>query len=252
MAKREAPEINAGSMADIAFLLLIFFLVTTTMDKDQAFLRSIPKKVINPPTPPPVFERNICAIMANSSNQLLFRGKMMSNPEDISEGIVEFYKYNQKGNDLASNFPMYTWATKAQIEGELAKVEAEIERMESSSNQSQEILDYQYQALDDWQKKYDAFKLYGRDKLPEVDLAAHVRIEVQKNTSYDLFTKIHTEVQEAIRVLRDEESKKLWNLSYDVISKKVDSDPKDMVSKNQLELLKVLYNVRIIEVSPKK
>jgi len=44
MAKREIPEINAGSMADIAFLLLLFFLVTTTMDKDQAYIRSIPKK----------------------------------------------------------------------------------------------------------------------------------------------------------------------------------------------------------------
>lgn len=252
MAKREVPEINAGSMADIAFLLLIFFLVTTTMDKDQAFLRSIPKKVINPPVPPPVFERNICAIMANSNNQLLFRGKMMSNPDDISDGIIEFYRFNQKGNDLASNFPMYTWATEDQISGELDKVNATIEQMEASANQSQEILDYQYQALDDWQKKYDAFKLYGKAKLPEVDLAAHVRIEVQKNTSYELFTKIHTEVQEAIRTLRDEEAKKLWNTSYDIISKKVDSDPKDNVSKNQLELLKVLYNVRIIEVSPKK
>ena len=53
MAKRDIPEINAGSMADIAFLLLIFFLVTTTMDRDQAYKRRIPKK-IDVPQPPVV------------------------------------------------------------------------------------------------------------------------------------------------------------------------------------------------------
>ena len=74
MAKREIPEINAGSMADIAFLLLIFFLVTTTMDKDQAYLRDIPKRIEVPiDVKVEVEKRNIFAIRANSNNDLMVR-----------------------------------------------------------------------------------------------------------------------------------------------------------------------------------
>ena len=71
MAKREIPEINAGSMADIAFLLLIFFLVTTTMDKDTAYVRQIPKKLEVETPPVDLEERNICAVVANEKNDLI-------------------------------------------------------------------------------------------------------------------------------------------------------------------------------------
>lgn len=75
MARRAAPEINAGSMADIAFLLLIFFLVTTTMDVDSGITRKLPPPVENDVKDIIVKERNVLKILINSHDRLLIDGK---------------------------------------------------------------------------------------------------------------------------------------------------------------------------------
>jgi biopolymer transport protein ExbD len=73
--KRKVPAINGASCADIAFMLLLFFLLTTSMDTDQGLARKLP--------PPPeknmltdvkVRERNILKIMINTNNQILCGG----------------------------------------------------------------------------------------------------------------------------------------------------------------------------------
>lgn len=75
MAKRAAPEINAGSMADIAFLLLIFFLVTTTMDVDTGITRKLPPPVEDDVEDINVKDRNVLKILINSHDRLLIDGK---------------------------------------------------------------------------------------------------------------------------------------------------------------------------------
>src|SRR5574344_1571132 len=64
MASKETPQINASSQADIAFLLLVFFLVTTTMDVDKGLQRRLPpiqEKIVefitNPANDPNLPER---------------------------------------------------------------------------------------------------------------------------------------------------------------------------------------------------
>jgi len=74
---RKAPEINAGSMADIAFLLLIFFLVTTTMDVDTGITRKLPPPVEEPDQDIDVKERNVMKVLVNSRDRLMVNGKFV-------------------------------------------------------------------------------------------------------------------------------------------------------------------------------
>jgi len=69
--RRELPEINAGSMADIAFLLLIFFLVTTTMDVDSGISRKLPPMPEENIEIPEIHKKNIFVVLINKNNKIL-------------------------------------------------------------------------------------------------------------------------------------------------------------------------------------
>ena len=89
MARRETPEINAGSMADIAFLLLIFFLVTTTMNVDSGISKKLSEKPPADYVPPVIKERNIFEVNINRNNELLVEGERMD-VREIKDAAVKF------------------------------------------------------------------------------------------------------------------------------------------------------------------
>ncbi|WP_298237628.1 biopolymer transporter ExbD [uncultured Algibacter sp.] len=109
MAKRAAPEVNAGSMADIAFLLLIFFLVTTTIPKNSGINRKLPpmeesdEDVI-------IKQKNIFTILINGKDQLLVEDELME-LKNLRKAATEFLdnggdgscNYCQGGKDPASS-----------------------------------------------------------------------------------------------------------------------------------------------------
>lgn len=88
MAKRAAPEVNAGSMADIAFLLLIFFLVTTTIETDTGINRKLPPMEENEEDVI-IKEKNIFTVLLNGKDQLLVEDELME-LKDIRKAAVEF------------------------------------------------------------------------------------------------------------------------------------------------------------------
>lgn len=91
MAKRDVPEINAGSMADIAFLLLIFFLVTTTMDVDTGISRKLTEKQPeDAPPPPKLKEKNVFIVTVNRNNDILVEGETFMQVDQIRAEAIKF------------------------------------------------------------------------------------------------------------------------------------------------------------------
>lgn len=99
--RKGAPEVNAGSMADIAFLLLIFFLVTTTIETDAGLDRMLPP--IEPPdTDVIIKQKNIFTVNINKNGQLLVEEKLM----DIQDLRAEAIAFLDNGGSL-SGTPEY-------------------------------------------------------------------------------------------------------------------------------------------------
>lgn len=112
MARRAgAPEVNAGSMADIAFLLLIFFLVTTTIETDAGLDRMLPP--IEPPdTDVVIKQKNIFQVNINKNGQLLADDELV-NLKDLRAKAMAFLD----NGGAASGTPDYCSYCKGKRDG---------------------------------------------------------------------------------------------------------------------------------------
>jgi len=103
MARRDLPEINAGSMADIAFLLLIFFLVTTTMDVDTGIKRKLPPlpDETNQPQESQMLKNNILVIQLATNKDVVL---VETGAEESGQGkTLEIYKLKQFIKEFVDN-----------------------------------------------------------------------------------------------------------------------------------------------------
>ncbi len=77
---RKSPELNTGSMADISFLLLTFFLLTSSINTDMGITRRLPPPLDPNVKPPEIKQRNIFTVLINQNNKLLVENA----PSDIT------------------------------------------------------------------------------------------------------------------------------------------------------------------------
>lgn len=144
---KKTPQINSGAMADISFLLLTFFLLTSSISTDQGISRVLPPPVPPGAEAPDINKRNIMEVLVNQFDQLLINGEpgtvddlkseainFVENPNDdprysaneikeidllgpvrVSKGIISLQ------NDRGTSYDMYI-----QVQNELTKAYNEL------------------------------------------------------------------------------------------------------------------------------
>jgi biopolymer transport protein ExbD len=95
------PELNASSMADVAFLMLSFFMITTQISNEQGLPLLLPTLAIQPPAP--ANSRNMFAIHINSMDQYMVRGERRSGLAGLRYEIKEFIINNRQRPDFSDN-----------------------------------------------------------------------------------------------------------------------------------------------------
>jgi biopolymer transport protein ExbD len=246
MAKREIPEINAGSMADIAFLLLIFFLVTTTMDKDTGILRQMSVKIeIKPEETVDVAKRNLMKIQANAQGQLMIR-KDLAQLSDVREKVREFYMANMF-DEVNPDMPRYNLVTKQFCDSNITEIEKYIDAL---GENMEAFVDFKMAERKEYEKRLKVIETLGKP-YREIEQVAAVQIELQTRTEYELLVSILNEVKAAINDLRDEKAKELFGISYRTMVQQSTTNPaKEVEYADKIQLIEILIPERIVELKP--
>jgi len=158
-SRRSAPQINASSMADIAFLLLIFFLVTTTIDVDKGITVKLPPWSEEEPDPLELKTRNVFSVMVNANNDLLVRGEAVR-VADLKDKTKEFIVNPTRREDLSESPTKAIISLKNDRGTEYQSYIQVYNELKAAYN---EIWEEQAQAM--FQKKYDDLDIDSKKEI---------------------------------------------------------------------------------------
>lgn len=235
MARREVEEINAGSMADIAFLLLIFFLVTTTIEVDAGIGRQLPLKLDNPIPPedrPEVIKRNILEIFANSSDQLQVEGNIIE-IEELEDITYKFYTANRVANDQDIDMPNYDPVNVATVTKQIGELKTALESSPEDRRLQSE--------LSKWEDKLKLCQQFPEEGYREMNKSSLIQLKNQAGTSYGLYMEIQNILKKVVNDLRVEKCEELdWPNYFEL-------DEKEPADQEKIKMLRILVPERIIE-----
>jgi biopolymer transport protein ExbD len=210
MARPVSP-INAGSMADIAFLLLIFFLVTTTMDVNQGITRMLPPLLEDNIDPPEIKKRNVLVVLVNSADQLLVNNKFME-IGDLRREAVEFFTNPMNSDELPEMEFLSERVDKARASGDTAR----------------------------YNNLKNTLEVLGEDVKVSKGV---ISLQNDRGTSYKMYIQVQDELARAITEIRNDLSLRLWSVRF--------TDMKEETAADRISAIQTVVPAAISEAEPK-
>lgn len=217
-------------MADIAFLLLIFFLVTTTMEIDSGITKTLPLKIDH--LPPPISERNVLDIRINLNDQLMVeRNEILVN--ELDEVIYRFYPDNANGQDNNRNMPLHKRITRSDCEAKILEYQNTIAR--NGENHFPNI------ELSKWKTKLSLCNSMD-GHYNEIAKSSIIRFEYHSQTSYGRYIEIQNIMKTVVNELRAKKCEELgWPNYFELNEQLPDHQEK-------IKMLRIIIPERIIEI----
>jgi len=236
MKSKSTRKVSTGSMADIAFLLLVFWLMTTSLSEEQGILRLLPS-IDETEISKEVHERNVLRVLVNKDNDILMEGeaiqvneiKAMARAFLVNSGVFK----NEKANP---QFTERKWLKRDRLLEKIKRLEQRIKVNESLSNTSEQ------DTLNNLLEKKLALDYFGEFKILRSD--AIISIQNDKQTSYDQYIKVQNELTSAINELRDE----LCLKHFGTLFSELDSEEE----RSKIIAVRQVYPQRISEAEFKK
>lgn len=227
MGRRKSPEVSAGSMADIAFLLLVFFLVTSEMTKEEGMMQMLPE-LSDETITEPVKERNAIRISMNESDQILFEDQQGLVFSDL-RALLKIQILNADGNP---NMPESRLVTREELE-------ASLERAKKKYAESTET-NYRFRAKE---VKKAELRLKTLDTFGDAYRKSNhvISVYATQGTKYNSEIQLKNVIDLAYRELRSELAERRLGRSWDNLTQEEKSMLK-MVFKKNVSIAPVLRN----------
>jgi len=267
MARRELTEINAGSMADIAFLLLIFWLVTTTIESDMGIKRQLPPPIPDDIDIPQAKEQNVFNVKVNFLDLLLVEGLPLD-MVDLKDKTKNFLiatgdgvmSHVVNGETIAKNrdvilitgangktnaaFPEREWVKRADVRLKIAEYQ-QIVKIAAPEDK-----DAFSKVLEKWNVKLKTIDLLGGD-YKQLPASALISMQNDKSTTFDTYIQVQNELQSAVNELRDELALEKFGKTYSELEEIYGRNKQDKKTLDKITAVRALYPQRISEAEPR-